>query len=399
MKILQIAPHFFPYMGGQESYIYNLSKNLIKKGHEVHIMTSNYPKSNYYDEIEGMIIERNDLIMRPLRNPISSGFFNIKKLSNMFDVIHIHNLYAFPSILAAYYKNKFNNPLIFTDHGKLVFGVSYKDLLVRMYSKTIAKRILEKSDLVTVLSESQKNHLCSISPNSVNKIQVIPNAIDIELFKQLNDNNKKNENSSFTFLYVGQMIKRKGIYWLLKALKIVIKSNKNIKLILVGDGEHLNYYKKLANDLNLSGYIEFKGRIDDMNNLASIYKSSDVFVLPSLSEGLPTVLLEAMFFGLPVIATDIPGIKDHFENYASLVPPKDSVKLAEAIIELSKKDNLEQAKKLSKEFMNLIESNYSWKAVAEEYEMIYESVLNREQLFGEIPQSHQSEEIKINQSK
>ena len=97
-----------------------------------------------------------------MRNPISSGFFNIKKLSNDFDLIQVHNMYAFPSLVTAYYKNKINCPLIFTDHGKLVFGVKHKDFFVQMYTKHIAKKILEKTDLVAVLSKHQKEYLSSI---------------------------------------------------------------------------------------------------------------------------------------------------------------------------------------------------------------------------------------------
>jgi glycosyltransferase involved in cell wall biosynthesis len=382
MKILQVAPHFFPYVGGQESYIYNLSKNLVKDGHDVHIITSNYPKSTSSEEIDGITIERNNLLLRPLRNPISSGFFNIKKLSNDFDLIQVHNVYAFPSLVTAYYKNKINCPLIFTDHGKLVFGVKHKDFFVQMYTKHIAKKVLEKTDLVAVLSKHQKEYLSAISPDISDKIKIIPNAIDLELFRELDKNTDKNcdNDDTFTFLYVGQLIKRKGIDWLFKALKIVEKGNKNIKLIIVGDGEHRDYYKKLVNDLNLNQYVEFKGRISNKKKLAFIYKNSDAFVLPSLSEGLPTVILEAIYFGLPVISTDNGGIKEHFDDCVIVVPPRDSVKLAQAMTNLSKTDNLEDAKKLSKNFKNVIESKYTWNAVVDEYEKFYQILLNNQNI-------------------
>lgn len=376
MKIMQIAPHFYPYVGGQESYIYNLSKNLVKNGHEVHIVTSNYPKSKISEEIEGITIERNNLLIRPLRNPISSGFFNIKKLSQNFDLIQVHNLYAFPSIVAAYYKNKIDLPLIFTDHGKLVFGQRYKDIFVRMYTQRIAKQVLEKNDLITVLSEHQKNYLGSLCPNVSEKIEIIPNAIDVELFEKLDKNIDTLETGIFTFLFVGQLIKRKGVDWLIKAIRIVKETNNNIKLIIVGDGQHEDYFKKLVKDLNLNRYVEFKGRIDDKNKLVHIYKSSDALVLPSLSEGLPTVILEAIYFGLPVISTDNGGIKEHFNDCVVVVPPKDSVKLADAMINLSNEDNIEEAKTLSNNFKSIIETKYSWNNVAEEYAQLYQKLFD-----------------------
>ena len=378
MKILQVAPYFLPYMGGQEIYIYNLSKHLVAMGHEVHIITSNYPKSKYYEEIDGITVERNDVEFRPLRNPISKGFFNIKELANDFDIIQTHNLFAFSSWMASYYKKKFDYPLILTDHGKLKFGLWYKDFFVHIYSRTIAKEILYKTDYITVLSDFQRKRLSSICPNSSHKINVIPNAIDTDLFNELDKKSSRTNYNSFNFLYVGQMIKRKGLTWLINALKVVIKSETDVKLILVGDGVDIDYYKKLVEELDLNNHVEFLGRINNKSELVKIYKNADVFVLPSLSEGLPTVILEAFYFGLPVISTNLEGIKEYFGNYAFLVPPRDSLSLAGAMIYLCKDDHLEEAKKLSKKFINLIETKYSWNVVVAKYENAYNKILSND---------------------
>lgn len=375
MKILQIAPYFIPYMGGQETFVYNLSKHLINNGHEVHVITSNFPNTQKCEEIDGITIERFDILMKPLRNPISLDFLKIQEKISEFDVVHLHNEHSFPAMITAYFKSKNDFPLILTNHGQLEFGSTIKDTCVKAYSKLVSKRILEQCNVVTVLSESQKKFLSSINQNIYNRIEIIPNAIDIEFLKKLDESKHVKTESEFKILYVGQLIKRKGLEWLIKSINAVRYEYPNIKLILVGEGEDEAYFKKLVCELKLDDFIEFKGKINDQKVLVSIYKIADIFVLPSLSEGLPTVLLEALFFGLPVIATDIPGIKDHFENYVSLIPPKDSDKLAEAIINLSKKDKLEQAKKLSKEFMSLIEINYSWTAITEKYERIYEDIL------------------------
>ncbi len=401
MKILQIAPYFMPYIGGQESYVYNLSKQLVKNGHEVHIITSNYPKTKYHEELDGITIQRHDILVRPLRNPISLDFLKIKDIVNDYDVVHVHNGHSFPAMITGFLKSRKEFPLVITSHGKLKFGVSYKDFLVKIYRKTISKLLFDNCDKIIVLSKSQEDYISSFNPNAFDKIEIIPNAIDTNLFKEIDKLTPVNKTENLNLLYVGQLVKRKGLKWLIESISI-LKGKKidNIKLILVGSGPDEAYFKKLVKDLKLNDLIEFKGQINDKKEVVSLYKNSDIFLLPSLSEGLPTVILEALFFGLPVIATDIPGIRDHFENYISLVPTKDNNKLAETIINLSQKDNLEQARKISKEFRNLIESKYSWSAVAEKYEIIYENILNKDQLFGKIPQDHQSEEIlKINQSK
>jgi glycosyltransferase involved in cell wall biosynthesis len=80
MKILQVSPYFPPHIGGQERYIFNLSKYLVKWGHEVHVITSNFPKTKEYEEIEGITVERQKVIMRPLRNPLCMHMTNIISL-------------------------------------------------------------------------------------------------------------------------------------------------------------------------------------------------------------------------------------------------------------------------------------------------------------------------------
>jgi glycosyltransferase involved in cell wall biosynthesis len=374
MKILQVAPYFKPYIGGQESYIYNLSKKLIEMGHDVHVLTSNYPKTNYFEQIDGITIERKDIKMRPLRNPVSMGFFDVGKIADQFDVVHMHNSYAFSSMVTAYYKNKMDFPLILTSHGKLGFGVNYKDLFVKFYSNRVASKILEKVDRIVMLSKSQGDYVAFNNPHISDKIKIIPNALDLKLFKELDINSNENEKDCFTFLYIGQLIKRKGLKWLIKAFKIVKKENSQIKLILVGEGDQRKYFEQMVDDMGLKGSVEFKGGINDKLEIASIYKNSDVFVLPSLSEGLPTVILEAMYYGLPVIATDILGIKEHFKDYAILVPPRNEKELADAMINLFDDCKLNKAIRSSKKCKKLIETKYSWDCVAKQYEELYEDI-------------------------
>mgnify|MGYP000144326075 CR=1 FL=1 len=141
MKILQFVPYFLPYPGGQERYVYNLSKYLVKMGHEVHVITSNFPKSKKFEEIDGITVERYTLIARPLRNPIVPKFLLVPKRFKDFDIIHIHNEHAFSSMVAAYAKRNGDFPLVLTNHGQLKFGNYLADTIERAYMKTFGKKI------------------------------------------------------------------------------------------------------------------------------------------------------------------------------------------------------------------------------------------------------------------
>lgn len=382
MNILQVAPYFIPYLGGQERYIYQLSKRLVKQGNHVTVLTSNFPENALHDNLEGINVIRKNVLFKPLRNPISLGFFTLKDIISEYDVIHAHNEYSFPSMLAAYLKKSKKPPLVLTNHlGELNFEDPVKNRIGRLYLKSIGKGIWKHCDVIVVLSQSQKEFLTSIKPEISSKIQIIPNAIDLESLKQYNIPQGKEKSHSIDItengpklLYVGQLIKRKGLKWLLMAINILKNEFPNLKLILVGDGEDQEYFQQLVTQLQLTKHVDFMGRIDHLDKLVSLYRECHAFVLPSLSEGLPTVILEAFYFGLPLIATDIPGVRE-FKEYSTLVPPRDENKLAEAINNLFNGGNIGEACQLALKARKLVENKYNWEVVSQEYQRIYQELL------------------------
>ena len=260
MKILQVAPYFIPYMGGQEKYVYNLSRHLVNNGHEVHVLTTNYPKSLKFEEIDGITVERQNVYLRPLRNPIAPGFIRFSKKIDEFDIVHMHNEYSFPVMLMALNKNK-SAKYVLTNHiGKLIFENPFKDFFSEIYIKSMGKLIYNRSDAITVLSPQHKDLIVKIAPENQDKIKIISNAVDIEILEKLDNDTSKEKQDIFTILYVGQLIKRKGLKWLLMAIKLLKKENRNVKLIMVGDGEDENYFKKLVLDYAItdSGRIQRK---------------------------------------------------------------------------------------------------------------------------------------------
>jgi len=376
MKILQLVPYFFPYNGGQERYVYNLSKYLIKMGHEVHIITSNYPKSKRYDIIDGISVERYTCLFRPLRNPITPGLLGIRKKIKKYDIVHTHNEHSFAAMVAAYFRKKTNIPLILTCHGQLRFGNNLADQFERVYSRMIGKKILNSADSIVTLSDSDADYVSSFNIDR-DKICVLPNAIDTKaLSTRDNDGDNIVENYKLketTILFVGPVIQRKGVQYLLKSiLNLSREEHREVTFLIVGDGDYLEKAKSFVAKYKLKRFVRFTGRVSQ-EELLHYYKAADIFVLPSLSEGLPTTILEAMYFDLPVVATDIPGVKDHFKDVAILVPPRDEKSLTEAIIKLIDAPNLRR--KLSRRGKELIVHRYIWKKVAEKYEELYENLI------------------------
>lgn len=386
MKILQIVPYFPPYHGGQEQYVYNLSKYLVKMGHEVHVITSNFPKTKEFEVIDGITVERCNCLMRLLRNPIAIGMLLLGKKIKEYDVIHTHNEHSFAAMVAAYFRKRTNVPLILTCHGQLIFGSKMADYFERVYSRIIGRRLFNIMDIIVVNSTMDMDYLLSINPNISEKIRVLHNAIDPDFFETVTNTasyrNSEDKikgiisSNSKIVLFVGRLIKRKGIEWLIKAMNSIVNVLKrtDVLCIIVGEGEDYSYFEVLVNELNLGDYVYFTRSVSN-EDLIYLYRNADIFVLPSLSEVCPTVALEAMYFGLPVVATDIPGVKDHFKEVALLVPSKNEDRLAEAIVKML--DDKEFAEHLSTTGEELVKRKYTWDVVAKEYEKIYAELLKQ----------------------
>ncbi|TAJ45177.1 glycosyltransferase family 4 protein [Methanofollis fontis] len=375
MRILQFAPYYLPYLGGQERYIHNLTMHLIKRGHEVDIITSDYPKCEKGDNA-AVQVHRCSCICRPLRNPISPEFLTLGKKIGDYDIVHTHNEHSSAAIAAAHYRKYYASPLFLTCHGRLIFGTPYMNLIEKVYSRTLGKKILGICDTIVVNGVDDRNYILSINPHFQEKIVVLHNAIDPEYFSSFSDSfDRCTDDDTLTILFVGRLIRRKGIEWLIKSMKILKKERRagKIKCILVGEGEDELYFRKLAGDYGLKDDVIFLGAVHE-EELISLYKNSDIFVLPSLSEVCPTVVLEAMYFGLPVITTDIPGIRDHFNGVSLLVPPQNEVSLADAILCLA--DNCELRDDLAIKGMSRVKSQYTWDRVAANYEQIYAAKLD-----------------------
>ena len=171
--------------------------------------------------------------------------------------------------------------------------------------------------------------------------------------------------------FCGRFIRRKGIDYLLRAWKDVSKKFPNTKLVLLGDGPLLSEIKKMSGVSGIDGSVDFRGHVDTVPDYLNI---SDVFVLPSLQEGMPNSLLEAMSCGLPVIASKIGGVVDLVEDGKTgiLFEPGDISGLSSAMMNLL--NDPELGRRLGLEARKRILEGFSIDSVAAQYENLYNRV-------------------------
>jgi len=174
---------------------------------------------------------------------------------------------------------------------------------------------------------------------------------------------------------VGRIIPRKGIESIIKCVKNVIDQFDDAIIIMIGNGEYKSYAEQFCKEQGIEDHVVFLSGLPD-EVLFNYYKLAEIYILPSLSEGLPTTILEAMYFETPVISTDIPGIRSHFKNDAILIPPKNEKELSKAISDYSAIKNLPCLYEIKGK--NLVTGKYTWDKVSKEYLNIYHEIVHKD---------------------
>jgi len=172
--------------------------------------------------------------------------------------------------------------------------------------------------------------------------------------------------------FSGRFVERKGIAFLLQAWAELHRDFPNARLILFGDGPLLSAMKNLARELDIGGSVEFAGHVD---RIIEYLSRADIYVLPSLQEGMPNALLEAMACGLPPVATRIGGVEDIIINGENgiLVNPADAISLAEGIRRLLTDDMLVST--IAAKAQQTIIDFYSIENTVPRYLALYKSLL------------------------
>ena len=338
MKILQVSSLFPPHVGGIEHHVEALSNKLVENGHEVTVYTSNVPKSKKHEVISGVEIYRFESFFSPFNNQFIPGLFFKLIKKNRFDVVHVHSHLHISSNITVFSKIFRERPTVLTSHGTVNYE-GWKNSINLLYNKTVAKWMLKSVDKIIALSPKHADMLESLGAAHDN-ITVIPNWIDLnkinlqinteklQKFKILHQLSDKN-----IILFVGGLIPRKGINYLIAAMKYV----KPDSVLLIVGGElqgHHGVKKALEQQVKKRGLknVLFLGRASK-EELEHAYAIADVFVLPSLSEGLPLTLLEAMAYKKCAVVTDVPGNSDVIQNGKNgvLVEPANQIQLGEKI--------------------------------------------------------------------
>ena len=174
-------------------------------------------------------------------------------------------------------------------------------------------------------------------------------------------------------LFAGYLYKLKGVEYLLKAIQVIAKNRKDVKLRIVGNGPDKPYLIKLTEALQLKDKVIFEGLVPHME-MPKYYQRCDVFCFPTLGEPFGKAIIEAMACAKPVIASSIGGPAEIIQNEKTglLVPPAQPKILATKILELL--DDEKKIKKMGTNARKTVIEKYSWEKIGEKYHRLYKSI-------------------------
>jgi glycosyltransferase involved in cell wall biosynthesis len=324
--------------------------------------------------------------------PVDNWFFNrslTKKASAInADVYEAHAVSGY-GFLKTLEKLGINKPFIHTIHGVLADEYelakkngypSFRGRVANYFMKRLSKLEEETAKNATIivtisnysLEKIQKYY--GIEPS---KVRIVPNGVDIDKFKPMDTKGVRQQfglSNDPCVLFVGSLIPRKGLPFLVEAAKKIVKNNANTKFLIVGDGPLRNQLSDSLDTANLSDNFKFIGNLKD-DVLPLVYNCADVFVLPSIQEGQGIVLLEAQASSKPVVAFDIGGVNETVQNKETgfLVNRGNVDALADALLKLLTDKALRE--KMGSNGRKFVSENYTWDICAQKMLRVYNEAL------------------------
>jgi len=288
-----------------------------------------------------------------------------------FDLIHAHWLIpqGFIAALSLLITGK-RVPLLCTSHGGDLFALKGKGL------QRLKRRIMDKSAALTVVSTAMKKTVVDMGVDP-DKVEVIPMGVDL---KSLFTPDPREQRKTDELLFVGRLVEKKGVHFLLEAMPAVLKKHPTTRLILAGSGPMEQELRQQAQRLHLSEKIDFLGMVSQ-TRLPELYRTATLAIFPFIvaksgdQEGFGLVQVEAMGCECPFIAGDLPAIHDiitHEEN-GLIFPSGNAQALADAIIKLL--DDPELRGRLAVAGRKTVVQKFDWEVIAGKYAGVYDMLL------------------------
>lgn len=387
MRLAQVHVFFYPRMvGGAEWYVYNVSRYLAKKGHDVHVFTADRYEGEQIglseEEIEGVKVHRVPLwldltyrvkIWKGLRKRLVNGGF---------DLIHTYDYGQLHSYIAANAAANMGIPVALTifDVHSLIPRAYYKTVAMAGFDKIFARHVFRNSTKILLRAPNLLEAILNMGADR-SKVHVTPSGIVDESLKPADGNmfiSKFSLNGSPVVLYLGRLHPSKGLQHIVAAVPRILEAYPDALFVFVGP-DHSNHKKQLikqAETLSVADHVAFTGPVYDFQTKMQAYASADVFTLPSSYEGTSQAVFEAMSQARPIVTTNRGGIPFQVRHgkEALHVNYGDVAKLATSIIHLL--GNRRFASKLGENARRRVRK-FAYSVLVKHLEEIYQEMLGK----------------------
>jgi glycosyltransferase involved in cell wall biosynthesis len=378
MRLLMLNNEYPPIGGGTATANYYVIREFAQRGLTVDLITST-PSRDQYE------VQRVNAAVTIYRVPINNrnlhyqserelltymirAFFLVRELmrDRHYDLCHAWS--AVPAGVVAWLLRYARGlPYIVCMRGADVPGYDIRYRWLYPFITPIIRAVWKGAAAATANSHELKQLALRTSPNL--PIEVIPNGIDVNSFQPRPAG--ASSGGVPQILCVARLVERKGITDLLEAAAQVRVTGRQFRVRLVGQGDRAKSLRQRCTELGLDDVVEFVGYVQHFD-IPHIYTEADVFVLPSLNEGMPNVVLEAMAAGLPIITTYTGGTSELIRGNGIIVPMRTPEAIAKAITELL--DDVDLRTSMGRRSRQIAES-LGWSYVADCYQVLYKRVL------------------------
>lgn len=383
--VCMISSSFLPQIGGVELQLQGLSAALAHNGCTVSILTRNISGSATDEVIEGVPVHRVP-ILHTNRIIASTSFIYggirwLRKSQTTFDILHCHQSYS-PATLAVLAK-------VISSRSKVLVKVTTSGMMSEMAAVTkelpfssFRRQLLRRVDAFVAISDQIAKEIeqAGFDPRRIIRIPngvLVPHSTTVDEKARRDSKKKLNLRWKKVAVFTGRLSKEKGLFTLLDAWKRVSDQLNEAGLLVVGNGGPVRNVelelRERALALGLSSRVLFTGHMDDVSPFLS---ASNVFVLPSFSEGMSNSLLEAMAFARPVIASDIQGNRELVQpgQNGLLFPPGNAAELSDRLLKLLSNSDLEE--KMGLASRQVVQDRYSFDHITSRYRVLYQNIMS-----------------------
>lgn len=379
MRVLLLNYEFPPVGGGAGFATANIASGLVRMGIEAEVLTSRVDEEPDGARSDGVPVHRvrswragiHNCGLRGAYTYLLAAALKLKKLraEQRYDVEHY--FFSLPTgLLTLVPQIAPATPYIVSLRGSDVPGYDpYNAKVERLHAvlKPLTRRIWQRAGRVVALSDALAQTAKQTAPDL--DVEIIPNGIDPQRFSPPR---ARRPRKLFRLITVARLLERKGIQTILEAC--ARPSLLPAELTIVGTGPYERELRELVRTLGLGDRVRFMGFVPN-EELPSLYRQSDIFVLPSQTESFGLVFAEAMSCGLPIAASNVGGIPETVRDGVDglLCPPGDPLSLRENILRLM--SNVDTREEISHSQRERILESYSWEQIAARYADVYRSVV------------------------